>query len=311
LSAQGDYELFYQAQIADLALTKTRSFAIDASDHPTVSGSGSAFVFANGGFDAARDVGAVFTVTFDAPNALFSGTYMITAVNSPTSIDTDPSVDPFTFTGPAAGPDVVETYQPVNTINVLPQVINPWQLFLKAHAACTVNAKRDLTNPDIQRTVDQEHARAVQMAQKRTSDLKQSPITRGQGNPLFGPWDGGAFGDGWLRQVPGHHDRGPQSGSGAAECRREVRRAGRRAGVERHHARVWQLHLAADRPLPAREPHQRHHDRPRLSVASVRLDHRQQRPEEMHGEHRRWQDQLWRRGRQREHHDRLGRQGLE
>jgi hypothetical protein len=194
LSSQGDYKLFYQAQLPELAVPHTRSFALTGLDTPISIAGVFGFDFANGAFDSNRDVGAVFTVDWDAPNGAWSGTYTIKQVLAPGAVlvnETMPA--PGGFSSPGSGPAVVETYQPENSIAQLPQVINPWQLFLKAHASIAVNSKRDIVNPALQAVLDQEHARAVAMSQVRDSNLKQGPLTRGSG--LF---MGGLFGGDWI-----------------------------------------------------------------------------------------------------------------
>ena len=193
LSSQGDYKLSYQAQIPELAVPVTRSFAITGLDTPISVGPDFGFDFANGAFDVNRDVGSVFTVTWDAPNAAWSGTYTVKQVLAPGSALINETIPaPGGFSSPPSGPDVSATYQPENTIAQLPQVINPWQLFLKVHAATSVNAKRDIQNPVMQATLDQEHARAVAMSQVRDSNLKQGPLTRGM-NGFMGGLFGGDF----------------------------------------------------------------------------------------------------------------------
>lgn len=194
LSAAGDYELWYQAQIPDLAVPHTRSWAISPDDVPLDAGDGnSGFNFENANFDPERDVGSTFTVNFDAPNTGFNGQYTISGIHpgSTTWCFVEGGVSPIGFTSPAAGPDVVETYQPENSVSVLPQVLNPWQLFLKVHASISVLAKRDINNPAFQQKLDQEHARAVQMAQVRKSDLRQGPLTRDSNNGFFNGFFGG------------------------------------------------------------------------------------------------------------------------
>ena len=190
LSAGGDYSLFYQAQVPDLALPKIRTFAVDPGD--IVSFSDDGFILENGAFDEARDTGATITINWNSPNDGYNGIYTITGIHpgSTTWCFTDPAPSHVGFTSPAAGADYQEVYQPPGSISVLPQVLNPWQLFLKAHASLAVLAKRDLQNPEIEKLLDQEHARAVQMAQVRVSTLKQGPITRHGAGFMGGILDG-------------------------------------------------------------------------------------------------------------------------
>jgi len=192
-SAAGEYELFYQAQIPDLALPLSTAINVDSADACFDSDGFLAFNVANmGGFLPAY-VGGTLTTNFGAPNTGMNKTYVIGP--TPTTANYVVTTTPYTgqsLTLPNSG-TVTLTYQPENTIGALPQVLNPWQLFIKAHASIAVNAKRDLSNPDLEKKLDQEHARAVQMSQVRTSDLKQGPITRGTQSPLWGPYDDGAY----------------------------------------------------------------------------------------------------------------------
>ncbi len=84
----------------------------------------------------------------------------------------------------------------------LPQVLTPWQVYLKTYASISVHARFEEPCPELQARLDREMARAVRMSEKRDSDLRQVPIIAGgpygQGidSPNFdsGNW-GGSGGD--------------------------------------------------------------------------------------------------------------------
>ncbi len=177
--ANGTYEIVYTPQYETLALPLTRSFELTPVDSPFTAIGNYGFSFANAAFDATRDIGATFTVAFDDPNTAWSGTYKITAVNSPTSVFIEGTLpDPTGFTLPAAGPDVVETYQPVGSRNDLPQSMRPWAQYLITHACIAIRTSRKQDTTELERKLAQLSARVVTATKTRTQGVQQAPITR-------------------------------------------------------------------------------------------------------------------------------------
>ena len=178
-NAQGTYELVYTPQFAALSPMQSRSFALNAGDIPLTDGDGSGFNFANGNFTE-EDIGGMFTVSFNAPNAGFSGTYGITGIHpgSTTWVFTDPTVDPSGFTSPAAGPDVVVWFQPFGTVDRIPQSMSPWALYMVLHASIAVRTGRKQNTSTLDGQLDVQLKRLVTATKQRSQGVTQAPIRR-------------------------------------------------------------------------------------------------------------------------------------
>ncbi len=132
-------------------------------------------------------------------NSVFNVPFTITNVVTSSSIEVTP--DPLsigTFTVPPTGMVAVATPQP-GTRADLPQVLTPWQVYLKTYAAISVHAKFEEPCPELQARLDREMARAVRMSEKRDSDLRQVPIIANgpYGSGVDSPnFDSGGYGFG-------------------------------------------------------------------------------------------------------------------
>jgi hypothetical protein len=69
------------------------------------------------------------------------------------------------------------TVQPYQTISVLPQVMSPWVLYLKIHAAIAIKESRNQVVTDLERKLTAQTARIVAMAKQRSEGKTQAPIT--------------------------------------------------------------------------------------------------------------------------------------
>jgi hypothetical protein len=132
-------------------------------------------------------------------NSVFNVPYTITAVLSGQQIEVTPDPESLgTFQTPPTGTVAVATPAP-GTRADLPQVLTPWQLYLKTFASISVRIKYEEGVGELQARLDREMARAVRMSEKRDSDLRQVPIIAGGpfGQGIDSPnFDSGVYGDG-------------------------------------------------------------------------------------------------------------------
>ncbi len=217
----------------------TRTFAVDAADNPTsghwafvnaaftsgdVGGTITPnFAAPNAVFNVTYTIVAVLSPTFIqvTPDPTGLGTFTGPASGTATVSALSNSVFniPFTVTEVLSGqqvnvtpdPTTLGTFQtpPTGTVSVatpqpgtradLPQVLTPWQVYLKTYAAISVHAKFEEQCPELQARLDRETARALRMSEKRDSDLRQVPIIAGgpYGAGVDSPnFDSGGYGFG-------------------------------------------------------------------------------------------------------------------
>jgi hypothetical protein len=194
----------------------TRNFAVDPADNPTSghwSFANAAFTSADVGGTITPNFSApnsVFNVTYSIV-AVLSGTFIqvtpdptgLGSFTGPASGDCDVSaLSNSVFNVPYTITDVISTSQvtvtpdpqslgtfttpPTGTVGVavpapgtradLPQVLTPWQVYLKTYASISVHARFEEPCPELQARLDRETARALRMSEKRDSDLRQVPI---------------------------------------------------------------------------------------------------------------------------------------
>lgn len=196
-NSSGDYELFYTSMGDKLALPITREFDIDAADtNPPITPSdempGPGFwSFANGDFNDLQPDGSYTTqITTDGSgyidtdfsagppdNTSFNGRWFINGVSDSASNEVSVTQAPTgSVTGPAAGTATI-TYQPVGTVDRLPQILTPWESFVKLWACILIRQGRRQPIGSLMALFEIEEKRAIKMAKTRTEGVKQAPMT--------------------------------------------------------------------------------------------------------------------------------------
>lgn len=139
-NAAGNYRLYYVPKPGTLALPITVDFAIDAGDVPFVPSSPDPgnWLLANAAFptdgSVPEDGSAELTLTFDAPNTGFNGTYFITDVVSESNVLCSNLTSSVGFSSPAGGTGSY-TYQAVGTVNELDAELEPFAEYVWLTAA--------------------------------------------------------------------------------------------------------------------------------------------------------------------------------
>jgi hypothetical protein len=186
----GDYRLYYTPMADTLKAQQTISFAIATGDTPQVPPPGSlagagAWLLANASTpDDLPDSGFDLVLTFLAPNTSFSGTYPVVDVGRTTdgfgspTFSADNLVSTAGFTNPASGTGTF-TYQPVGTTDTLPNMADPWALYLKLGASIAIREARQQDVADLQRRFQEQSARVSNALQNRQEEATQPPLTRG------------------------------------------------------------------------------------------------------------------------------------
>jgi hypothetical protein len=70
--------------------------------------------------------------------------------------------------------------------STLPVALSPWALFIKVHAAIAVRQGRQQDTSELDGKLERERLRANSMAQTRSEDVTQAPITRQRNR--YGGW---------------------------------------------------------------------------------------------------------------------------
>lgn len=187
-NAQGSYELIYTPQQQSLTLPITVNFDMDSGDVPAVpptgglDGTGSwAFLNASDSTDQSTS-GFDLVLSFDSPNAVFSGIYPVVDLGLPPAFGrptfgVSNLASSSGFTGPAAGSGAY-TYQPIGTISELPNALTPWSKYLILCASIAIRTSRRQRLGDLVQQLERFEKRIVALTKQRSQGVTQAPLTR-------------------------------------------------------------------------------------------------------------------------------------
>jgi hypothetical protein len=171
-NSAGSYELIYTPQATPLAIPEPPPPAVAGTPAAITSiGTAGQYDFSGALFTAAN-IGDSLVVT-GAANAANNGSFPIAAVPNPNAI---------VVTNPASvneGAGATAAVQPAGTRADLPATLTPWAVYLKVHAAISIQtSRRQQIGPELSAKLAVESARLTAMAKKRSEGPQQAPITR-------------------------------------------------------------------------------------------------------------------------------------
>lgn len=183
-NAAGSYRLWYTPMCPQLALEQTVTWTIDDDCLPSDNSGLLSFAFDAGTHPEFNEgmIGGSITCTFDAANDDYNVTDAEITGPDPISdnntIETNIPWPGGLVTHPITG-TVSVTYQPQNTVSILPVQAAPWALYIKLGTAIAIRQARQQDAVGLERRLASQKDRVESILINRQEEPTQPPLTRG------------------------------------------------------------------------------------------------------------------------------------